>query len=86
MPQEASERWYRGSDRIVMWVVMPERQPKRVNSLWQNPSATLGLILVVVGVLVLAGNLGLIHWNLIWPAALIALGVLLLVRSAAKRS
>lgn len=53
---------------------------------WRNPSVALGLILVVVGLLFLADNLGFINWNLIWPAALIVIGVLLLARSIAKRS
>ena len=58
----------------------------QVNSTWRNPSVALGLILVVVGVLFLADNLGLVPWNVIWPGALIVIGVLLLARSATKRS
>jgi phage shock protein C len=58
----------------------------QVNSTWRNPSVALGLILVVVGVLFLADNLGLVPWNVIWPVALIVIGVLLLARSATKRS
>ncbi len=57
-----------------------------VQSKWRNPSVALGLILAVVGVLFLADNLGLINWNVIWPAALVVIGVLLLARSVAKRS
>jgi phage shock protein C len=56
------------------------------NSTWRNPSVALGLILVVVGVLFLADNLGLVPWNVIWPVTLIVIGVLLLARSATKRS
>lgn len=58
----------------------------QVNSTWRNPSVALGLILVVVGVLFLADNLGLVPWNVIWPVALIVIGVLLLARSATKRA
>ena len=58
----------------------------QVNSTRRNPSAALGLILVVVGILFLADNLGLVPWNVIWPAALIVIGVLLLARGATKRS
>ncbi len=57
-----------------------------VHSTWRNPSVALGLVLVVVGVLFLADNLGLINWNVIWPAALIVIGGLLLARSIGKRS
>lgn len=57
-----------------------------MQSKWRNPSVALGLILVVVGVLFLADNLGLINWNVIWPVALIVIGLLLLARSAKKRS
>ncbi|MDE3077927.1 MAG: PspC domain-containing protein [Chloroflexota bacterium] len=44
---------------------------------------TAGVILVVLGVLFLAGQAGLfrfINWNVIWPAVLIAIGVGLLFR------
>ena len=64
----------------------PTSHATQVNSTWRNPSVGLGLILVVAGVLFLADNLGLVHWNVIWPVALIVIGVLLLARSAAKRS
>jgi phage shock protein C len=56
-----------------------------VHSTWQNPSVALGLILIVVGLVFLANSLGLVNWDVIWPAALIGLGVFLLIRSLAKR-
>lgn len=56
------------------------------HSTWRNPSVAFGLILVVVGLLFLADNLGLINWKVIWPVAVIVIGVLLLARSVAKRS
>ncbi|MGQ9675889.1 MAG: PspC domain-containing protein [Chloroflexota bacterium] len=43
----------------------------------------LAYILVAIGVLILAGNLGwyaLIQWHLVWPLVLIAIGALLLIR------
>lgn len=64
----------------------PTAPATQTNSTWRNPSVALGLILLVVGVLFLADNLGLVHWNVIWPVALIVIGALLLARSAAKRS
>lgn len=59
--------------------------PTPVRSTWQNPSVALGLVLVVVGLVFLANSVGLVSWNVIWPAVLIAIGVFLLVRSLAKR-
>lgn len=43
----------------------------------------LAYVLVAVGVLILAGNLGwyaLVPWHVFWPLALVAAGVLLLLR------
>jgi phage shock protein PspC (stress-responsive transcriptional regulator) len=55
-------------------------------SVWRNPSVGLGLVLLVVGFLFLATNLGFVSWNVIWPVALIVIGVLLLARRVARRS
>lgn len=44
---------------------------------------TIGYVLVALGLVFLLGNLGafrLVQWQVIWPAVLIALGVLLLVQ------
>ena len=40
-----------------------------------------GLVLVVAGLFFLAANLGLMTWGVVWPAALIVLGIVLWVRS-----
>jgi phage shock protein PspC (stress-responsive transcriptional regulator) len=40
-----------------------------------------GLVLVVAGLFFLAANTGLITWGVVWPAALIVLGIVLWVRS-----
>ena len=45
----------------------------------------LGVILVVVGLIILGANSGLVQWSIIWPTVLIALGVLLLVRTLDRR-
>jgi phage shock protein PspC (stress-responsive transcriptional regulator) len=46
-----------------------------------NPSFIFGAILVVLGIAFLAANSGFVTWSVIWPAALIALGVALLIRN-----
>lgn len=52
----------------------------------RTPSFMLGAILVVIGVAVLAANTGFLEWSIVWPAALVVLGVVLLVRNLEKRS
>jgi phage shock protein PspC (stress-responsive transcriptional regulator) len=47
----------------------------------QNPSFIFGAILVVLGIAFLAANSGFVTWDVIWPAALIALGIALLIRN-----
>jgi phage shock protein C len=54
--------------------------------IFQNQSVVFGLILVVIGLALLGGNLGIINWSVVWPAALITLGIVLLVRNLEKRS
>lgn len=56
-----------------------------IRNTWNSPSMVLGLILLIAGLLFLAENLGIVNWDVIWPAALIAIGVFLLARSFAKR-
>jgi phage shock protein C len=51
----------------------------------QNQSLLLGVGLVVVGVVFLGANTGLVNWSVSWPAVLIALGVVLLVRNLERR-
>jgi phage shock protein C len=51
----------------------------------QNQSLVFGLILVVIGLALLGGNLGIINWSVVWPAALITLGIVILVRNLEKR-
>ena len=51
---------------------------------WRSPSVLLGLTLVVIGAVVLAANLGLVNWNVFWPAVLILIGVVLLIRTVRK--
>jgi phage shock protein PspC (stress-responsive transcriptional regulator) len=51
----------------------------------RTPTFIFGAILVVLGIAFLAANSG-ITWNVILPAALIALGIALLVRNLEKRT
>lgn len=51
----------------------------------QNQSLVFGLILVVIGLVLLGGNVGIINWSVVWPAALITLGIVVLVRNLEKR-
>ncbi|TME58167.1 MAG: PspC domain-containing protein [Chloroflexi bacterium] len=52
---------------------------------WHNQSVTFGLILVVIGLAILGGNIGIINWSVVWPAALITLGIVILVRNLERR-
>jgi phage shock protein C len=54
--------------------------------LTHNPSFIFGAILVVLGLAFLAANTGFVNWDVIWPAALIALGIALLFRNRERRT
>jgi len=47
----------------------------------RNQTLLFGVILVVVGVGLLGNNIGIINWSVVWPAALITLGIVILVRN-----
>jgi phage shock protein C len=51
----------------------------------QNWSWLIGVGLVVTGLIFLAINTGFINWALVWPTALIAVGVILLIRTLEHR-
>jgi phage shock protein C len=51
-----------------------------------NQSLVLGLLLVVIGLIILANNIGFVSWDVLWPAALIAAGVGLLIRALNRRT
>jgi phage shock protein PspC (stress-responsive transcriptional regulator) len=65
----------------------PEKSAQTVHpqSTWHNQSVTFGLILIVIGLIVLGGNIGIINWSVVWPAALITLGIVVLVRNLERR-
>jgi len=49
-------------------------------------SLLLGLVLVLLGAVLLGANTGLFSWDVVWPAALIVIGVALLLRTFQRRS
>jgi hypothetical protein len=49
-------------------------------------SVLLGLVLTLLGAILLGANTGLFSWNIVAPAALIVIGLVLLVRTFQRRS
>jgi phage shock protein C len=54
-------------------------------SAMHNPSFIFGAFLIVLGIAFLAANSGIVTWGVIWPAALVVLGIGLLVRNKQTR-
>jgi len=52
---------------------------------WSSQSVVFGVILVVIGLALLGGNIGIINWSVVWPAAVITLGIVILVRNFERR-
>ena len=52
----------------------------------RGQAVVLGAVLVILGALLLAVNTGLVNWTVIWPVAVIAIGVGLLLRGFGRRS
>jgi phage shock protein PspC (stress-responsive transcriptional regulator) len=52
----------------------------------RSRSPYLGLALIAIGVIALANNAGFITWEISWPGILIAIGVLLLIRNANRKT
>jgi phage shock protein C len=50
----------------------------------RNPSFIFGAILIVIGIAFLAANTNIVNWSVIWPVALLVLGIALLVRNLEK--
>jgi phage shock protein C len=50
-----------------------------------SQSLLLGLALILIGLVVLANNVGFVRWDMVWPAVLIAFGVALLARNFARK-
>ncbi len=71
---------------IVLAIILPLDDDERTASSISGERSRMvaGLVLVVLGGLVLAGNMGLtpwLSWNLFWPSLLILIGAGLLLRS-----
>jgi phage shock protein C len=64
----------------------PAHSSVPVQSAPHNHSLQLGVVLVVLGVIFLANNAGYINWDLAWPAALIGIGILLLIRNLNRKT
>ncbi len=45
-----------------------------------------GVALVVIGVIFLGNNIGLFNWDVLWPVALIAAGIVLMLRSVQRKA
>ncbi len=52
---------------------------------WLQQPSLIGLIFVVIGLVLLGSNIGLINWAVVWPAALITIGIVLLVRNLERK-
>lgn len=71
---------------LILWLIMPTRplgeaEPLTPALAWSG-SETIGYLLLGLGALFLAANLGLfrlMHWAPAWPLVLIGVGVLLLL-------
>ena len=66
-------------------VVAPPAVNHAPGSAWHNQGVVLGVILVVVGLAILGSNVGIINWSVVWPAALITLGIVVLVRNLERQ-
>jgi phage shock protein C len=52
---------------------------------WLQQPSLIGLVLVVIGLVLLGSNIGLINWAVVWPAALITVGIVLLIRNLERK-
>ena len=48
---------------------------------WRNQTSLFGVILLVIGLGLLGNNIGIFNWSVVWPAALIVIGIVILVRN-----
>jgi phage shock protein C len=52
---------------------------------WRHQTSLFGVILVVIGLFLLGNNIGIINWSVVWPAGLIIVGIVILVRNLESR-
>lgn len=55
------------------------------HNVWRNQTLLFGVVLVVIGLGLLGNNIGIINWSVVWPAGLITLGIVILVRNLERR-
>lgn len=60
--------------------------PAATHAGWRDPTLLFGVILVVIGLGVLGNNIGIINWSVVWPAGLITLGIVIMVRNLERRT
>jgi phage shock protein C len=60
--------------------------PAATHAGWRDPTVLFGVILVVIGLGVLGNNIGIINWSVVWPAGLITLGIVIMVRNLERRT
>jgi phage shock protein C len=65
---------------------VPAPPPHVTSSAARNPSFIFGAILIVIGIAFLAANTNIVNWSVIWPVALLVLGIGLLVRNLERKS
>ena len=53
---------------------------------WRNQTSLFGVILVVIGLGLLGNTIGIFNWSVVWPAGLIILGIVILVRNLETRT
>jgi phage shock protein PspC (stress-responsive transcriptional regulator) len=59
--------------------------PATTRAGWRDPTFLFGVILVIIGLGVLGNNIGIINWSVVWPAGLITLGIVIMVRNLERR-
>jgi phage shock protein PspC (stress-responsive transcriptional regulator) len=52
---------------------------------WRNQTSLVGVIVLVIGLGLLGNNIGIFNWSVVWPAGLIVLGIVVLVRNLDTR-
>jgi len=84
---------------LALWVLMPEnpnapaQRRENLDVLRENVGRLaareaglwVGVVLIAAGVVLLAGNSGLVRWDVLWPVIVIGLGAVVLVRGIRLR-
>ena len=73
---------------VVLWILMPEDgTPGAGLVVGERAGEIAGAVLIVGGIRWLLANFGVfawVQWSVVWPLALVALGVLILVRGVQR--